>query len=162
MTKELEAAYATDSSQDLSDEVLLVREPARKSMSNYLKGKKEQKGKTKDGLVRKDMANDGLIDQESDGKKGANSVDLKDAICDYIQEHSKGVVYEASALCEIKDFDKHACLKILREYSTSLQSNEAVETLRKRVLRDRADLLDITPSPKVVHQGKTLRILEHL
>ncbi|KAG9069380.1 hypothetical protein KI688_010282 [Linnemannia hyalina] len=68
----------------------------------------------------------------------------------------------AYTLCEIKDFDKHECLKFLQKYNTPLQSNEAVVTLRKSVLRDRANLLDADSCPEVVLLGKTLRILEHL
>lgn len=82
--------------------------------------------------------------------------------CDHFQEHSKNVVCKASRSCEIKDFDTHTCLKFLQKYWTPLQTNEAVEALRKRVLRDRADLLDADPCPEVVLQEKTLRILEHL
>ena len=57
---------------------LLIR-LARKSMSDYLRNKTEQKGKAKGGLVRKDKANDAQMDEESDGGNGANTVDLKDA-----------------------------------------------------------------------------------
>ncbi|KAF9906969.1 hypothetical protein EC991_011444 [Linnemannia zychae] len=149
---------------------------ARKLMSDFLKSKNEQKVKAKGGLVRKDKAVDVQMDENCDERNGANIIDLKDAQvamsctlntmsasnCNYFKKNSKGIISKALALCEIKDFDKHTCLKFLQKYNTPLQSNEAVETLRKTVLRDRAKLLDDDPCPESVLQGKTLRILEHL